>query len=182
MASNHSAAGLLEHDHQVRGVALRYWRGTRALAFDAEDLQQEMLAHLVARAPRYNVRCASFSTFVGRVAKNRALTLIERAAANKRRTPASLLPLEEVLENLQGIPDRRFPLKNVEERLILRIDVARLIKRLPRRLSLFALHLAQGATIAEAATDLGMSRAAGFRWRASLRREFARAGLNNQHH
>lgn len=51
---------------------------------EIEDIEQELMLHVLRRAPNFDAARASFPTFIDRVTRNRAAALIETARTQKR--------------------------------------------------------------------------------------------------
>ena len=68
----------------VQAQARRLFHTNIFLDMEIEDIEQELMLHVLRRAPNFDAARASFPTFIDRVTRNRAAALIETARTQKR--------------------------------------------------------------------------------------------------
>jgi RNA polymerase sigma-70 factor (ECF subfamily) len=158
---------------------------------DLDDIRQELFLDCLFRFGKFDPARSSRSTFLRRVVRHRIATLLDAQRAgcrDHRRCRDSLdarvqfaagesVPLEETLS--ADDYDARIGRNTLSsrERLELRIDVDSAISLLPADLAGVAI-LLKSVGVAEAAQQLGLSRATAYRRVASIRAAFASTGLN----
>ena len=177
MKDSTTANVLLASAGPIHGSARRVAHRARALGFTISDLEQELFLHCFQQMKRYDPSRASLATFLTRIAANRALSLVGHASAAKRGGQSQTVSLEEVPE-WQSEWSEHERWVSAEDGMVMRIDVRRLLERLPRDCISFVEELAAGASPSEAGKAIGCSRATAYRRLDWLRREFERAGLH----
>jgi DNA-directed RNA polymerase specialized sigma24 family protein len=119
---------------------------------DAEEIAQDVAAHLIERMPQFDPKRAKVNTFIDRVVKNKLLNIIEARTAQKRdghRRARALddVPRGSLLEHGRTVSD-------VDRAL----DVRDILGSLPPDLREFAERLKLESP-ADAARTLGLTRA-----------------------
>ena len=142
---------------------------TRSRAFrqsDIEDIEQDLMLDLFRRLQAFDPSRASKNTFIARVVENRAASLIKATMAEKRGRLFEHEDLHAVVSNeAEGRLERgdTIPAENGlwatgtrgwDEAIELRRDLARLIRRLPPRLTSLCCWLAT-ASVTEISRETG---------------------------
>ena len=139
---------------------------------DREDIEQELVLDLVRRLPRFDATRASERTFMARVVDHGAATLAAAQAAGVR----------DYRRRAGSIEDPAFfceePSSDDEEQLGRRLDIARVLRRLPEEDRRLCEQLAVYSEN-EIASATGSTRYRLAEARARLRRRFERAGLRD---
>ncbi len=179
----------------VRWQAFHAWRSLRYYGFERQDIHQEFYLRLTERHGAYHPRRSSPETFSNHVCRHRGRQLVERAVAAKRgggSVPSSLANHVQTgdlgqgtssLELVDTISEDGVAIlagrqsRPAAELLALRLDVNRVVGRLPGDLAEFADLLAEGETVASVARRLRISRATAYRRMTRLRAAFSEAGL-----
>lgn len=148
-------------------------------AYDAEDIQQDLLLDYMRRSRSYDPYRSSRRTFTRLVVNNCVATVVEARKAARRGYGARRLSLNERLDRrdlnspelIEGLSDP-YTL-SIEARLNLALDVDRLLGRLPATLANLCHSIMVSDTCAEAAANVGISRATFYRKMRRVRNEFA---------
>jgi DNA-directed RNA polymerase specialized sigma24 family protein len=185
-----------EHQQQVDPAILRLARfkghqlaGKFGFArHDDEDIQQDLLLDYLRRSRSFESHRCSRRTFGQRVINNRVATLIEaqKAACRDHRVQRISLdqsPDDQTDSNLPRLDQILFRVakpcsqRSADSQLNLRLDVERILIRLPSALvSICRLVMACDSAMDVAATA-GISRATLYRRLGQVRAAFAEAGL-----
>jgi RNA polymerase sigma-70 factor (ECF subfamily) len=159
---------------------------------DRDDLEQELVAELVARFPKFNPSRGKRTTFTSSVLKNKVANLLRDRRAlcrNRGRSPESLnaesrLSDGRTVETAQLIDDSarlahtgRLP-QNPEELARLRFDLQQVIPHLPEKLRDLCQLLLEGLSVTEAARTLGVSRATVVKRQRQILNRFRDHGLD----
>ena len=94
--------------------------------------------------------------------------MIAAETASKRTVSGGMEPLSDTVAALDG-----------GDQMALHIDVGRVIAKLPVELAAVAKLISQGASVAEVAKAVGISKATAYRRLTRLRRQFSDAGLRS---
>lgn len=133
---------ITNYGNLVWSITLRYLKDRSA----AEDLVQEIFTELWKKADRYNPAIASESTFIGMLARRRAIDYVRKE--NRR-------PQLESLEENESISHA-----TVESTSVVRCeneDVKNALKILPEQTQqIFSLHFDQGMTHSEIVEKIGL--------------------------
>jgi len=136
------------------GVKRGEENGSRVVSFGDEDALQEATAKIWRQLPRYDVSRAKFSTWAYRIVKT---TEIDHANKKHRKEPPDILDLE-VLKNETSheiAVDTQYQIKEA-------------IEKLPAEEKALVNQVRLGDTVAQAAKELGISRATAFRrWKSA---------------
>lgn len=150
---------------------------------DFEDIGQDLRAHLVRQAAKFDPAITTWEQFVSYISDKRGISLLRYLFADKRTPLREECSLNEpvldrdgrVVERHQTTPEAastRQRLKDLER------DVADLRERLPSELHRLIMDaLARGGTINSIGTELGISRRTAERYVAELRQIFEDASL-----
>jgi hypothetical protein len=183
MASTNSYPGL-----QPRIVALvRHHAGRLAspdCRLEREDMEQELLAHLHARACSLDPARASQATFQDRVVRHRAADLARNARAAKRGHSTDTMSFDELIQerdedeaHREAVQDKAMSTSALEVAVSLRLDLARFLSAQPRHLQDCCLLLLRHS-VTETARVLGHHRSTVYAWLALLRERARAAGLD----
>ena len=162
------------HPTIVRSVqtqARSLFRSNAIPRMDIEDLEQELMLHVHRRLPDFDQKRASLTTFVDRIVRNHAATLIKVAKAEKRGSKTETVWLNEPVvidtqhepfERSELIGDEhclgRTPVLPRDEQIMLRQDLTRVLQSLPAPVQ-DVFHWLAHSSISEASRGLGISRA-----------------------
>lgn len=153
---------------------------------DAEDIEQDLMLDLLRRLDDFDPGRASRNTFIARVVENAVATLLEAAKAEKRGsqfrhdsldaplgdqgsvTLGDITPADAGLWSVHGL--------RWNEAAELRHDLARVLDRLPRRLSSLCARLSIG-TVTEVSRETGIPRPTIYDALAEIREELLAAGI-----
>ncbi|MBI1955062.1 MAG: sigma-70 family RNA polymerase sigma factor [Acidobacteria bacterium] len=160
----------------IHAAARRVAHRARAYGIMRSDLEQELFLHCFQQLERYDPARASLATFLARITANRALLLVGQASTAKRGGQSQTVSFEQLPERQREWPDHDW--WATEDGMVMRIDVRRVLERLPPDCISFAGELAAGASPSEAGKAIGCSRATAYRRLAFLKREFEQAGLH----
>lgn len=151
---------------------------------EREDMEQELHAHLHARARSLDPDRASQATFQDRLVRHRAADLARNARAAKRGHSVDTRSFDEPIhehdddeahrEVIQGKASRTNAL---EEAASLRLDLARFLSAQPRHLQ-DCCHLLLNHSVTETARVLGHHRCTVYAWLAVLCERGRAAGLD----
>ena len=119
---------------------------------DAEEIAQDVAAHLIERMPQFDPARAQVNTFIDRVVKNKLLNIIEARTTQKRDSGRRVCPVDEVPQDL--LIEHGRTTSDVDRAL----DVHDILGSLPPDLRAFADRLKLESP-AEAARTLGLTRA-----------------------
>lgn len=119
---------------------------------DAEEIAQDVAAHLIERMPQFDPSRATVNTFIDRVVKNKLLNVIEARGAQKREGQRRNRPLDDVS------PEALLEYGRTTADVDLALDVRDLLKGMPPELRVFADRLMLETPV-EAARTLGLTRA-----------------------
>jgi RNA polymerase sigma-70 factor, ECF subfamily len=187
-----------EHDfqHQIDSEILRLTRfKSRELAgkygfasYDAEDIQQDLLLDYLKRSPAFDAYRCNKIGFARMLVRNGMSTLIQKHTAECRDYRACQISIDQS-RNGQSLnrgetelTPSRFADPNtrtLEKKLTLRIDVERILARLPGPLVSLCVLLMVCDTTSEAASVAGISRATLYRRIHQVRAVFAQAGMDS---
>jgi hypothetical protein len=171
--------GLLACIPAITAIAFRAQHRLRVFA-SVEDLGQDILLICLQNAlSKYDSTRASLPTYLARVAQNYIAKMTEQKRTVKWGRGWTAVSLDHLVEQGQQFSIHSCRPRGTEAELLLSVAVRRVVGGLPLRLQTFAALLAEGATIAEAAAMLNISRASAFRRRTELARAFERAGLTD---
>ncbi len=133
---------------------------------DWEDLRQDIMLDYLERLPRFDVSRGDLRGFGYGVVRNRAAKL----AARQRRVAARL--------DLEWDEHRTEPalLSRPDADLDIRIDVQKVVARLPHHLRLLAQQLSE-MSLGEVCRHTGKSRSRIYQWIRQIRAAFVEAGL-----
>jgi len=159
---------------------------------DVEDLEQELILHLLERLPKFDPEVAARTTFVAHVVERKISNILRDRMREKRDGRRELGSLNDLIEDDEGetivrahtidqdATDIRMGRRNrtCEEEARLRLDVSLLLSALPDDLHPVAQELLQ-KTITEAAESLGMPRTTLYYAIKRLRPLFEKAGLGD---
>lgn len=149
------------------------------LAAEREEMEQELALQLWRSLPAYDPTLASTQTFASRVIDNKAANLGDRLRA-KKRTPRAKPEPKDREQEVREVVDRSDMLaaeRDRQEEEDLRLDVQRIVDRLPSpQQRLCRLLLATGC-ITDAAKAAGVPRTTFLGQLAPLRRLFERKEL-----
>lgn len=183
---DHQDVILSEIDHQAKRFACRHALSTHEL----DDVRQDLITDVIARAPAYDDARASPSTFVALVAANRAALLGRRYYRQQCLYGRCPVSLDETIADDDGVPVTRGdlvaeadgyaawmgqpsdPLREAERRLDLRAAAQLLPDRLRGLCDALTADTASGAC-----RSLNRSRAEIYRCLRELRLRFRAAGL-----
>ncbi len=168
---------LLGADRLLSGLARRLGSRFVRFGYSPSDLEQELVLQYLRRHHRHDPKRASAATFASHVCRNRAIQLLESAAAAKRGHGMQVESLSDLVpvgheatiqrEDTLSLDDCDIKLgrasRPAAELLPLRLDVERAIRRLPVELGQVARLLAEDFRPAEAARVLNISRASVYR-------------------
>jgi len=179
----------------VRWAARRVSRSLRSSSLSREDIEQDLLLHIVERAPNYDQRIASERTFARVVIRHAVASMGLRMKAQKRDYRCCTNSLDETFasgaadhiarggttcgDNLRGACNPGCHCS--VEALHLRVDLLALVERLPRDLRGLCHALVAEDRLADVAQKLGISRATLHRRLRQLRSELALAGFGQYH-
>jgi len=159
-------------------------------AYDAEDIQQDLLLDYLKRARSFNANCSDQRSFARLVIRHGVATLIERRSARRRHARASQTSLDQDRDvyslnaDENGAVHRRVADRLIggmfEKDVLLQIDIERILIHLPRTLASLCQLLMFCESASEAAAKAGISRATLYRQIHQVRTEFARAGLGER--
>jgi RNA polymerase sigma-70 factor (ECF subfamily) len=133
---------------------------------DWEDLRQELLLDYVRRQPRFDPARGHQRGFAFGIVRHHAAKL---ARARNRARTVSELPDVHPAPCACATP-------SLETELHLRIDVEKVLSRLPEHLRTLAVQLTEMSP-REVCLESGRSRSCIYRWIAELRRAFLAAGI-----
>lgn len=173
----------------VQAQARSLFRSNAVPTMDIEDIEQELMLHVHRRLPNFDHTRASLPTFVDRVVRNHAATLIEVAKAEKRGSETETVWLNEpvVIDTQHELSERseligdehcqwRTPVLLRDEQIMLRHDLIRVLQSLPPPVR-DVFHWLAHSSISEAARSLGVSRASLYDRLLPARTRCAVAGL-----
>jgi DNA-directed RNA polymerase specialized sigma24 family protein len=173
----------------VQTQARSLFRGNAVPTMDIEDIEQELMLHVHRRLPEFDHRLASLPTFVDRIVRNHAATLIEAAKAEKRGSQTATVWLSEpVVIDMEYEPSERSELIGDEhclwrtpalprdEQIMLRCELTRVLQSLPASIR-DVFHWLAHSSISEAARGLGISRASLYDRLVPARTRCAATGL-----
>ena len=155
---------------------------------DTEDIEQDLMVDLLRRLDDFDPGRASRNTFIARIVEHAAATLIEAARAEKRGCQFQLDSLDAPLgDDDQGaltlgdiIPDDAGLWSahglRWNEAAELRLDLSRVLDRIPHRLSSLCARLSIG-TVTEVSRETGMPRPTIYDALAEVREELLNAGI-----
>jgi RNA polymerase sigma-70 factor (ECF subfamily) len=157
---------------------------------DRADLQQELMIELLRKMKYYDPARGKKTTFMERVLKNHVTTIIRTRIAGSRSWHRCLTSLDEPL-SADATDDASTHLDQISytdlvgregigtvehEMHPLRIDIARVLDRLPENLRLICERLKE-ISVAELAREMGVPRSTIYEKRKQIRRAFSKAGL-----
>ena len=154
----------------IRSVAMNITRHKGFSSSDQDDLEQELVLHLLERLPKYDASKASLDTFINRVVYHIATSLVRARQTQKRGVDVTVhledpvgLPGEENQILLDVIDPEDLGLKNgtlsrsTEDQYLLQIDTEMLLNALPPDLRALC-HMLAEDSVAEVAKSLGRHR------------------------
>jgi RNA polymerase sigma factor (sigma-70 family) len=151
---------------------------------DAEDIQQNLLLDYLQRSMAFDSHRCSHRSFARLVVNNRISSLLEtqKAACRDHRvrqvsldqSPDETSQVDRILSRTGNPCDRR----SLESRLNLRLDIKRILSRLPTTLSQLCRLLVACDSHAEAAARAGISRATLYRRIKELQAVFIQGGMH----
>jgi RNA polymerase sigma-70 factor (ECF subfamily) len=172
-------------DHLARWIARDIGLGEHEI----EDLRQDLLLHLVRRAPRYDPRRSAPQTFADRVLRNRASSLFRQLAQHSLTRQPRAWSVEELQEAAcSGAAEDGAPHLSVQgylratstaepsEALDLKLDLEKALASLPPELRAMA-HLRGSMTMTELAARVGISRSAATRRMRRIQDRLVEAGV-----
>lgn len=192
----HSQQVPWDEDEEYITKTVGYWacataRRLRAVSLDGDDITQDLLLDLLQRLSAYDSRRSARRTFVSRIVKNRALSLIEHHEAQMRDASQEKFSLDDTLDSddadaitfgeligpggIATCTDGRY--RDGERLMALRIDLATAIVELPPDLRRLAEVLADGESVQEMARQLGIHRDTLDRRRSKIREILRSRGL-----
>lgn len=159
---------------------------------DREDLEQELMLHVLERLPKFDATKATAKTFVARVIDRKVGKLIRHRNCQMRDPQREDFSLNEhiddgdggTIERSQTIAadelDRRLfrRARSDQEAVELALDVEAMLQRLPDNLRRVC-ELLKTASIAEAARQLGLPRTTLHDQVKKIRKFFEQAGLRD---
>ena len=157
-----------------------------------EDIEQDLIVHLLQRMDRYDPKRASERTFASRVVNHKIVSIIRHRRAAQRDNYRVACSIDEPTVDEHGLPtDQGQTLASDTDRRLLRqtaggaadtmdlsIDLRRVLDGLEPDLCRLCERLIC-ESIAEIARTLGVSRDAIYRRIDEVRQHFTDAGLNN---
>ena len=153
---------------------------------DVEDIEQDLLLDYLQRSRSFDPHRCNHRTFARLVINNRIATVIEAKQAACRDHRACRISLDQPQDHLGQNPLEVGALPGlarssrgcrVDASLNLRLDVQRVLSRLPAALAHLCRLLMDCETCAEAAARAGISRATLYRRLARIRSAFVEAEL-----
>jgi len=146
-----------------------------------EDLEHDLAVHFLERSAKYDPNRASMSTFLCTISNRRIASML-RCALAARRDCRRTVPLSAVVPRIEDsdvltlghyVAASWARIENQD----LRVDLARVLEKLPVELAKIAHVLFDGESVGDAARKLGISRATAHRRLNQLRRHLDAAGL-----
>lgn len=149
---------------------------------DCEDLEQELLLHVLRKKPEYDPAKGAVATFINVIVENQVISIIRARRRPCKGYGLSFSSLDEMMEDGGGIDADEVQLRDgtlsrpTLEQVELRLDVQRVIQSLPPRLQDLCRRL-QRQNIRQIAIELGVSRQSIYVDIHHLRVLFEEAGL-----
>lgn len=188
-----------DEDEKYITKAVNYWariaaRRLRAASLDREDITQDLLLDLLRRLSAYDSRRSARRTFISRIVKNRALSLVGHHEAKMRDANKEKFSLDDTPDpedadsttygelvghgGIATCTDGRY--RDGERVVALRIDLATAMDGLSPDLRRLAEMIAEGESVQEIARRLGIHRDTVDRRRAKIREIIGKRGLGPQ--
>jgi len=193
MQANQKQQGISKYAEILIRCKARQLIGKAGLTWnDVEDLEQELMLHLLERLPKFDPEVAARTTFVANIVERKISNILRDRMREKRDGRRQFGSLNDLIEDDEGETiERAYTLdqdaadirmgrrhRTREEEARLRLDVSLLLSALPDDLRPVAQELLQ-KTITEAAESLGMPRTTLYYAIERLRPFFDKAGLND---
>jgi len=179
-----------EYAEKLIGIEARKLVGRAGITrSEIEDLRQDLRLHLWRRLPMFDPRRAKYETFVDRIVRHRAATIVEFRKAARRSHLRCQCSLNEGITAQDGETIERASMVDEEagrrrlgaanrssQETDLALDVAAFISSLPADLRDLCLRL-RSRSPTEVAIELGIPRGSLYRTLRELRRRLEEAGL-----
>jgi len=148
---------------------------------DREDIEQELILHLIERLPEYDPRRSSRHTFIARVVEHKVADLIRYRTAGMRDPRRVERSLDEPVTGAEGEQADLASMTPGDERTPgephdAAIDLAEALEGLPPHLRALCKRLPE-ATIQEIADEFGVTRRTVYRWIEEIRARLGETGF-----
>ena len=189
MHTRNTYRGIDEYAARLIKHKARQMVGTAGYSFsDMPDLEQELVADLLQRLPRFNPTIAKMSTFVSRIVEHRIATILEARNASCRDWKRCQDSLNEPLSNNEGefyefMDLVRSPTigldddgESIEDAYSFAIDFKKAMESLPEDLQEIC-QLLKGHSLTDVAQQLDMPRTTLYSKLRTIRNHFSAAGM-----